>query len=225
MLKTTATAALAAVAVSGVANANVVFSEIHFNTTSTDAEYIELYNDGTGGGPVDISGWVIDLWDSDTTDGDFGTVDLSITIPATTVLAIGETYVLASPQAESVFSITADLAISNNDLENDSSTYVLSDAGASVLETIFIVDPGEGLGQANIGGVSITPDISVPADGSFQAAGFYRTDAAGSFVLTDFFNGPPSDPGVVNYAPIPEPASLVLFAAGLGVVALRRRSA
>ena len=223
MKRTFLTSALVAGLSATAAQANVVVSEIHLNTTSTDAEYIELYNDGTAGGAIDISGWVFDEWDSDTTDGDFGGNDFTVTIPVATVLAVGETYVLASPQAESVFGITADLAIPNNELENDSSTYVLSDASSNIMEILFTVDPGEGAAQANIAGVSVTPDVTFGPDGTFLAAGYYRTDAAGSFILTDFGNGAPSDPGVANYAAVPEPASLALLGLGGLLVARRRR--
>ncbi len=210
-------------AAAGAASANVVVSEIHANATGVDAEYIEIYNDGFGGGgAMDISGWSFEVWDSDTSDGDFGTLDFSVTIDAGTVLAVGDTWTIGSAQANIIYGAIFNQAMDDNSLENDSSTYVWRNDGGSVVWTAFTVDPGEGPAVANIGGVAITPDVTFGPDGNFMAPGYYRTDAAGSFVLTDFGDGAPNDPGVQNYAPVPAPASAAILGLG-GLAAMRRR--
>ena len=58
---TTAIAALAGIA--AATNANVTINEVLGSTASSDTEFIELYN--TSGAAIDLTGWSIELWDSD----------------------------------------------------------------------------------------------------------------------------------------------------------------
>lgn len=204
----------------GAANAGVVVSEIHFNTTSTDAEYVEIYNDG--GPAVDITGWTFTRYESNLDEGDYGNAS-TLTFGAS-VLSAGDLWTLGSAQAQSVYGAAAfDQSFSNDTFENGHSTYVLADDLGNVLWTAFSEDPGEGTNfQANIGGVAIGGvDVDFGVDGTFQVPGYYRTDAAGNFILTDFGNGAPNDPGVANY-PVPAPGAAAVLAMG-GLVATRRR--
>lgn len=217
-------AAIAALA--GAANANIVVSEIHGSTTGTDAEYIEIYNDGsvTGNTPVDISGWSLTFYDSDTSDSDFGAIDFALTIPAGTILAPGDTFLAASPEARTVFGLPlSTFGFANNEIENDSYTAVFRDASSTILEVLFTEDPSEGPAQANIDGISTTPDVTFGPDGTFLAPGYYRTSSAGAFTLTDFGNGAPNNPGVANYLAVPAPGAFAL-AAVAGLASRRRRA-
>ncbi|MEM8835580.1 MAG: lamin tail domain-containing protein [Planctomycetota bacterium] len=217
-------AAIAAFA--GAANANVVVSEIHGSTAGTDAEYIEIYNDGTAGNaPIDISNWSLAFYDSDTTDADFGTIDFQLDIPAGTVLAPGDIFLAVSPQARSVFPgiPLSTFGIGNDSIENDSYTAVFRDASSNILEILFTVDPGEGAAQANIDGNPVVPTTTFGPDGTFLAPGYYRTDAAGAFTLTDFGNGAPNNPLVANYPAVPAPGAIAL-AAIAGLASRRRRA-
>jgi len=220
-MKTIISTALVA-ALAGSATANVVLSELHFSTTGTDAEYVELYNDGTGGNvSVDISGWTVTRWEASTGEGDFGTAD-TLTVQAGTILGVGDTFTFGSAQAQSVFGPVFDQSFSNDFFENGHSTFVFADDLGNIIWSAFSEDPGEGGFQDNIGGAPFVSQDNLGLDGTFQVPGYYRTDAAGSFTITDFGNGAPNNPGVANYPAVPTPGALALLGLG-GLTAARRR--
>lgn len=185
----------------GNANAAIVLNEVLGNTTSTDTEYIELYN--TGPGSVDISGWEIELWDSDV-GGSFGLADAAspYVIPAATSLPAGGYYLLANSEAESLFGVTADLALPNNAIENSSYTIILADgSGGTVIDSFFLTDGGAGDEPNRAGVTPFTPTATIGPDGTFVPAGFYRVgDGNATFAELEFSPrpAPSGTPGAAN---------------------------
>ncbi|MCZ6817448.1 MAG: lamin tail domain-containing protein [Planctomycetota bacterium] len=102
----------------GTAEAAIVINEVLGSTTSFDTEYIELFN--TGPAPVDISGWEIELWDSDAEN--FGGADAASPyfVPASTTLNVGDYFLFANALAEAAFNVTADELLPSNSIENSS---------------------------------------------------------------------------------------------------------
>ena len=202
------------------APAAIIISEVSGSTTGSDSEYIELFN--TGGSSVDLSGWSIELWDSDN-GSQFGLADAGSPYTITTgSIASGGTYLFANSLAEVAYGVTADFLLPSNAIENSSYTMVLVDGSDTVVDSFFVTDGGAG-DAPNRAGSPITPTATVGPDGPFLPAGFVRTDAAGSFILLEFspVPAPSATPGVPNFV-IPEPSSSA-FLGVLGCLALLRR--
>ncbi len=214
------TALLAVAGIAGAASADITVNEVLGSTPGTDYEFIELFN--TGGSSVDLTGWSIELWDSDS-GGSFGGADGGTPYALSGSIAAGGYFTLANALAQSTLSFTASqtMAIA---IENSSYTMVLRDAGAAVIETIFVWDSGAG-DAANIAGTLITPDYSVGPDGTFLPAGFYRDpDASGNLVMFEFDNDDialKATPGGTNY---PAPAGLAVLGMGFMIGARRKRA-
>lgn len=222
MRKMIALAAVAAMA--GAAQADVIISEILGSTTGSDWEFIELVN--TGASSVDLTGWSLEMWDSDA--GSIGGADGSSPyIISSGSIAAGGTFVLANGLAVSGYgSFTPDQSLADNSIENSSYTAILADAGLGMVDSVFVTDGGAG-DSANRGGTLFSANLTVGPDGTFLPAGFARTDAVGGFVIlefnhdnrtgTDLFGGTPG----INQL-IPAPGALALLGLG-GLVATRRR--
>jgi len=208
--------ALALVAAAATAaSANVVVNEVVGSTTGPDVEFIELYN--TGASAIDLTGWTIELWDSDSTS--FGGADGTAPYALSGTIAAGGYWTIANGEAASQLGFIGDAFFGNNSIENSSYTLVLRDAGANVVQTIFFWDSGAG-DQANIAGSVITPDITVGPDGTFLPAGFYRAgDGSNNIVIHSFNDFSDYTPGAAN---VPAPGALALLGLG-GLVAGRRR--
>ena len=207
--------------------ATVVINEVLGSTTSSDTEFIELYN--TTGSAVDISGWSIELYDSDSGSA-FGGVDggSPYVVAADTTLAANDFFLMGNSTFESIFGITSDQTESLS-IENSSYTMVLRDAASTVIETIFVTDGGAS-DAANIAGSTITPDFTIGPDGSFLPAGFYRDgDGSTTFELLEFSPrpAPSATPGFENLSsasPVPVPAAAWLFVSAFGgLIVLRRK--
>jgi hypothetical protein len=163
------------------AAATVVINEVLGSTISDDDEFIELYNPGAS--PVNISGWRIELWDSDA-GAAFGTADGAspMVIPTATTLAAGGYYLLANALFSSSWPLVSpDLVFANDGIENSSYTIILKNAALQTINAILVTDGGAG-DAANDAGNALTPDLTVGPDGSFLPAGFYRTTDGGPVV-------------------------------------------
>ena len=210
---------LAVVAVTAPASAIVTINEFIGSTASTDKEFIELYN--TGPGSVDISGWSIELWESD-----IGSTIPSLdgaspyVVPASTTLLAEGYYLMASALTETAYTVTADLLLPSNAIENSSYTMILNDSVGNNILSLFVTDGGAG-DYANDNGVAITPDYTFGPDGTYTPAGEYRVgDGGPTWAQLEFeVPAPSATPG---YANLPEPGSFVLLAMG-GLAMLRRR--
>lgn len=182
----------------------VSINEVLGSTTSTDNEYVELFNAGPSS--EDISGWTITLYDSDA-GGSFGGIDggSPYTVPANTILEANQFYLFANASAESSFEVTADSLLPANAIENSSYTIVLSDANDNIINTIFVNDGGSG-DTANIAGNTINADLTFGPDGTFLPAGFFRTEDGGNQLALLEFSPQPSPsgtPGASNVLPDP----------------------
>ena len=169
------------------ARAVVVLNEVLGSTESTDWEYIELYNSGVSA--VDISGWKVELWDSDA-GSSFGGADggSPFFIPSTTILAGGGHYLLANQKVVNEFNnIPAPSQILAQDfVENSSYTVLLVNQLNAVVDSAFVRDSGPS-DSANRAGVALTPNITAGPDGTFLPPGFTRTtDGGGVIKLLDF---------------------------------------
>lgn len=211
---TTAIAALAGIA--AAANAGVTINEVLGSTSGTDSEFIELYN--TTGASIDISGWSIELWDSDADTAGFGGSDGGAPFALSGSIGAGGYFTLGNAQAQALIGFSADVTIGANSIENGSYTMILRDDMGAIVESLFVTDSVADV--ANDAGTPITADFSVGPDGSFLPAGVYRLgDGAASFGILEFDQVPASaTPGAAN---IPAPSALALLGLG-GLVAGRR---
>lgn len=217
-------AAAAVLGVAGMANGQVVISEILGSTTGTDWEFIEIVNMGPAA--IDLTGWSIELWDSDA-GGSFGGSDGGQPYVITGgSVAAGGAFVLANGSATSGYgSFTPDQSIQENAVENSSYTAILADAGLSMVDSVFVSDGGAG-DAANRAGSIFAANLTVGPEGTFLPAGFARTDLSGGFVFLEFdhdnrdgFTLLGGTPGVNQ---IPAPGAMALLGLG-GLVAVRRR--
>lgn len=225
-LRATALATVAAGALAGHASADLFINEVLGSTSGSDLEFIEIYNSGAA--PVDLTGFSIALYDSDSGTS-FGGTDggspyaLSGIVPAGGFLAFGN--VLAA----GTFGAGAFLggALPANAIENSSYTIILEDASGTNFDAIFVTDGGAG-DIANEAGAPVAAEVAGP-DGTFLPAGIFRTtDGGGTFGFLEFgasslgFSSDPGTgtPGISNV--IPEPASMALLGLG-GLMAARRR--
>ncbi|MEC9373689.1 MAG: lamin tail domain-containing protein [Planctomycetota bacterium] len=201
------------------ANGAVVINEVLGSTESSDWEFIELFN--TSGAAVDISGYQIELWDSDT-GAQFGTADAATPyiVPGGTMIPAGGYFLFANALAEAGFGVTADFLLPSNAIENSSYTIILSDP-TNIVDSVFMTDGGAG-DAANRSGAGITPKSGTfGPDGTFVPAGFYRVgDGASELAILEFnYPVPSATPGSQN---IPAPGAFAL--AGIaGLAATRRR--
>ncbi|MEL7313162.1 MAG: lamin tail domain-containing protein, partial [Pseudomonadota bacterium] len=188
----------------------VVINEVLGSNTGPDNEFIELYNAGTS--PVDISGWSIELWDSD--DGSsFGGADAGspYVIDSGVTIAPGGHYLLATEAAVAAFGEAGDQTLPSNAIENGSYTLILVQANGDIADSIFVVDSGEA-DTPNRAGEPFEPAATIGPDGSFLPAGFFRADETGAlqdggpeFALLSFFLSDPA-PTPTNSGLVQNPA-------------------
>lgn len=196
----------------------VVINEALVSTTSTDGEFIELYNSGLA--PVDLQGWSILEYESDTANAAFGSLDDTFSIPTGSAVTLnpGDFYLIGNAQFVIDFGITPDLELPLS-VENSSVTLVLQNAAA---ETQYVALLNDGDGDANEAGVSVTPDISVGPDGAFLPAGYYLTPDGGSTAGILEFSPKPAASATPGASNIPEPSAALLGGLAL-LLGLRRR--
>jgi len=162
----------ASVVVSAVAAAHggVFVNELLGSTASTDCEFIELHN--TGSKEIDLTGWSIELWDSDA-DKAFGTADADSPIRLRGRIDAGGFFLLANTEFSKHYKIEPDQRFKDNGIENSSYTVVLKDNLGEIIETIFVSDGGE-KDRANINGRAFEADAEIRAEGRFIPPGFAR---------------------------------------------------
>lgn len=211
--------ALALIAAATAANADVVVNEVVGSTTGADVEFVELYN--TGATAINLTGWTIELWDSDSDAGGsgFGGADGTAPYALSGSIAAGGYWTIANGEAASQLGFIGNAIFGNNSIENSSYTLILRDNNGTAVNTIFFWDSGAG-DQANDAGTIVTPDFTVQPDGGFLAAGFYRAgDGSDNIVMHNFSDFSDYTPGAAN---VPAPGALALLGLG-GLAASRRR--
>lgn len=217
----------AVIGLAGAANADVLISEILGSTESSDWEFIEIVN--TGNTAIDISGWSIELWDSDA--GSIGGLDGgSPHVIGSAILNPGQVYVLGNALAQAGYSdpmYSFDASLPSNAVENSSYTAVLVDALSAVMDAVFVTDGGAG-DMANRAGSAISTSLTVGPDGTFLPAGFARTDLSGGFAILGFNYADLANGTVTGGTPginqiVPAPGAMALLGLGGLVVSRRRR--
>ena len=214
---------VAAAGMAGAAHADIFINELQGNTPSTDWEFIELFNSGPD--PVDIGGWQVELWDSDTDNIGGGDGASPYVIPENTMIGAGGYFTFANELAQNGYGFVADQKFANNAIENSSFTIILADGpllGSSVVDSILVIDSNKDAGNANRMGELITPGGIVGPDGDFMPGGFYRVgDGNDALAIMEFaIPAPSATPGAAN---IPAPAAgLALLALGAGAARRRR---
>ena len=218
MKSTFAIAALAGLAT--ITNAQVDINEVSGSTPGADYEFIELYNGG--GSAVDLTGWTLELWDSDTENAGYGMADGASPIDLSGSIEAGGYWTIGNNNAVSIWGAGAfDAFFGANAIENSSYTMVLRDGANLVVQSLFIVDDDtDNPNVANVGGTPITPDSVIGPDGTFTPGGYYRVGDGSSEWGIYGFNDIEFDatPGAAN---VPAPGSLALL--GLGGLATTRR--
>ncbi len=172
----------------------VLINEVLASTTSTDAEYVELY--GTPGTSLEGLSFIVVESDDQSSHG---TIDTQIDLGPTDVLGDNGFFLLANEMTETTYGVTANRSISNNSLENSSSTYALvqtsSISGTAVTGSEVVVDAvGSTDGEAPTFFFFGAPVIG--PDGSFFPAGVGRivdgvdTDTTADWSILSFGNNP-----------------------------------
>lgn len=102
----------------------IVINEFSYDDTNTDnREFVEIFNDT--GGPVDLTGWVLEHRDPIGLNQNFA-------FPSGTILANGGFWVMGSALVPNVDQIIG----TNNILENSNESLTLRDAGNAIQDTL-----------------------------------------------------------------------------------------
>ncbi len=215
----------AVLGLAGAANADVLISEILGSTSGSDWEYVEIVN--TGNSAVDITGWTLELWDSDAAS--IGGADgASPYVFGAAVLNPGDVYVIGNGLAQAGYSnpmFSFNQTWGDNSVENSSYTAILVATGDVIMDSVFVNDGGDG-DFANRAGAAITANLTAGPDGTFLPAGFARTDTLGGYSILFFDTTLLADGSIQGGTPginqIPTPGAIALLGLG-GLVATRRR--
>lgn len=222
-----ALAIVAVLGLAGAAQADILISEILGSTESSDREYIEIVN--TGAAAVDITGWALELWDSDF-GGSFGGMDGGAPyVFGAFILNPGAVYCIGNGLAQGAFADPPyhfDGSLQDNAVENSAYTAILVDALSNVVDAVYVSDGGVD-DAANRAGAAISVSLTVGPDGTFLPAGFARTDAVGGAAILNFNYADQANGTIEGGTPglnqlIPAPGTVALLGLG-GLAATRRR--
>lgn len=175
------------------ANAQIIINEVLGSTASSDREFIELWNSGSSA--VDLTGWRIELWDSDL--GRCGSTDAQspyiIPNAPNSVLAAGDYYTFINGLAQFQYGVVGDFVLPSNSIENSAYTMILRDNNGAVVQSVYFDDgftlPNDGPHQ-DVDCTPIDPCIFWGPDGRFLPAGFFRICDGSSTAGLLLFNQP-----------------------------------
>ena len=173
----------------------VRLNEVLGSTAAEDCEFIELHN--TAIEEISLSGWSIELWDSDA-DKAFGTADADSPIRLGGRIDGGGFFLLANPAFSEHYEIEPDQRLRANAIENSSYTIVLRDDLGEIVDSVFVHDGGAD-DRPNINGRVIRPDAEIRSpDGRFVPPRFAR--------LADGADGERRY-RVLKFSPVPPPGA------------------
>lgn len=177
---------------------SILINEVLGNTTSTDAEYIELV--GTPGASLDGLSLIVVEGDN---GSPIGNIDKQLDFgPGDTVLGNGF-FLVASVQAQTVYNVGTNLELPANFLENSSYTLALVETASLTGNTVTgaeVVIDAVGVNDGDEGDTFFFDAPVVGPDGDFLPAGVglvqdgVNTGETSDWQVLDFNNGAPNDP-------------------------------
>ncbi|MGJ8723386.1 MAG: lamin tail domain-containing protein [Roseibacillus sp.] len=179
---------------------DIVINEMQVKASGFDPQFVELYNNQ--GTAVDIAGWSVKAYGSDTAEADYGTEVGSFTIPSASavMLAPGEFYLVGDAVFESLYGVVPDLQAETGFSAFDITMILFDDAGSAVYTVLNADD--DATTQANNAGGPAVSDVSVTSGDGFSAAGYYLDpDGGTSASVFGFFDPQPAaeaTPGQTN---------------------------
>ena len=180
----------------------IVINEMRVSAAGADdPEFVELFNNGSVA--IDLSGWTVSAFESDSADVDFGSLQGTFTIPTGTMISAGDFYLVGNAFFQSVFGMTPDFE-ADFDFGDGNITMVLSDLAGNSVYSVFSSN-GDTDAQPTNGIAAVLPDITLFADAAFSPAGFFLDLDGGSTATNlDFTNVPDlfATPGTTNTVPI-----------------------
>ncbi len=186
--------------VSGGSSSNLVINEVYVSHTGTDdTEFIEIF--GTPGTSLDGLSIIGVEGDSGSA---IGTIDARFDFDSTHIIGDNGFFLVGNPTGlANNYAVAPNAEISNNFLENSSSTFALvetsSISGTSVTGSEVVIDT-VALTDGDAGDTFFFDAPVIGPDGPFLPAGARRvtdgvdTDTVSDFVISDFFLRPDSTP-------------------------------
>ncbi|MGK7890938.1 MAG: endonuclease/exonuclease/phosphatase family protein, partial [Leptolyngbyaceae cyanobacterium] len=207
-----------AFSVSGTGGSNPLINEVYVSHTGTDdTEFIEIF--GTPGTSLEGLSFIGIEGDSGSA---IGTIDARFDFDATHVIGDNGFFLVGNPTGlTNNYGVTPNADISNNFLENSSSTFALVEtsslSGTSVTGSEGVIDT-VALTDGGVGDTFFFDAPIIGPDGPFLPAGARRvtdrvdTDTVADWVISDFFLGADNTPtaGTADVI-IPEPTLVPIY--------------
>ena len=174
----------------------ILLNEVLGSTSGSDAEFIELF----GPAGVSLDGLSLIVVESDQ-GAQAGTIDQRLDFGPGDAIGANGFFLAASEEAENVFSVSGDIALPNNFVENSAYTLALVETASltggtvagteTVLDAVGVVAPSNP-GDFSFGAPAVGPDGDFLPAGVGRVADGVDTDAAADWRILDAFN-PPGD--------------------------------
>lgn len=196
--------AIAIVADDDLVLPEVVINEMQVKASGDDPQYVELYNNGASS--VDLAGWSVRAFESDSESANFGGELGSFIIPADSPVLLGseDFYLVGDSIFESIYGIIPDLQAEPGFGTFDI-TMILFDADGNAVYTVFSTD-GDEDNQANNAGGAAVADVTIGPDAGNSPAGFILDedgDNSASIFAFSIFPDSLATPGTTNVEFIP----------------------
>ncbi|MFY9509750.1 MAG: lamin tail domain-containing protein [Rubrivivax sp.] len=214
-----ALAAALSVLLAGAAQAQVQITEYMYNGADGTGEYIEFTN--LGSTALNFAGWSFD--DSSRTPG-------SVSLSGFGIVAAGQSVILTEASASAfraAWGLSATVAVVGDNSNNlgRSDEINLYDASGTLVDRLTYGDQSFA-GTVRAQNVSANPGTLAALQPQAIGTAWVASAAGDLYGSHASTLGDIGNPGVFALAPVPEPASLALLLAGLGIVgvAARRRA-